>query len=374
VSNTNASAVDVPRNGLDVSLPKWIFLQLLENCNLRCRMCYEWGENGPYREKTTLRRLNIDVVRKIIEECKPARPYYELYGGEPLLYPHIDAVLWAIKEAGSKVHLPTNGTLLEKHAELLVAAAVDQIWVSLDGPLEVNDGQRGAGVFRTAIQGINKLHAERTRKGASHPHIGISTVITPVNYRHLGTFFFDSLDTGQLDSISLELQAFLTEKDHHDYESVLRREFGVGAAPISRGFVCDPSMFADMDFGLIAAQVARIAAHCEEKGIYLNTYPKMMSEDNIRKYFGADWFSMSRVKNRCSFPWISTEVSARGDVTSCHAFYDLTLGNVNDSTIGEIWRGERYARYRKYLRKNLLPICQACCLFYNEKPPMIERH
>lgn len=29
---------------LDVSLPKWIFLQLLENCNLRCRMCYEWGD------------------------------------------------------------------------------------------------------------------------------------------------------------------------------------------------------------------------------------------------------------------------------------------------------------------------------------------
>ncbi len=80
-----------------------------------------------------------------------------------------------------------------------------------------------------------------------------------------------------------------------------------------------------------------------------------------------------RVKNRCSFPWISTEVSARGDVTSCHAFYDLTLGNVNQQSLGEIWRGRAYERYRGYLRRHLLPICQACCLFYNEKPPAAER-
>ena len=92
----------------------------------------------------------------------------------------------------------------------------------------------------------------------------------------------------------------------------------------------DPAIFADMDFGLLARQIAKIAARCQESGLYLNTYPKVMSEDNIRKYFSADWFSMSRIKKRCSFPWISTEISARGDVTSCHAFYDLSLGNVYD--------------------------------------------
>jgi hypothetical protein len=78
------------------------------------------------------------------------------------------------------------------------------------------------------------------------------------------------------------------------------------------------------------------------------------------------------VTKRCSFPWISTEVSARGDVISGHAFYDLSLGNVYTVRIIDIWRGERYAQYRNHLRKSLLPICQACCLFYNEKPPWLE--
>jgi radical SAM protein with 4Fe4S-binding SPASM domain len=337
-------------------------------------MCYEWGENGPYREKKTLRRLDIEVVKRVIDECKPAQPYYELYGGEPLLYPHIEEVLRAIKSAGSKVQLATNGTLLAKHADLLVESSPDRIWVSLDGPPEINDRQRGDGVFARAVEGIDRVHALRVRRGVAHPLIGINFVVTPYNYRHLETFFFQALDLGKLECVSLELQAYLTEQNHHDYEDVLQREFSIATAPMARGFVNDPAIFADMDFGLLAQQIANIAGRCQAGGLYLNTYPKVMSEDNIRKYFSADWFSMSRVKKRCAFPWISTEISARGDVTSCHAFYDLSLGNVNTSSIVDIWRGERYARYRKYLRKNLLPICQSCSLFYNEKPPGLEQH
>jgi len=316
--------------------------------------------------------LDIDVVKSIIEECKPVRPYYELYGGEPLLYPHIDEVLWAIKSAGSKVQLSTNGTLLAKHAEMLVETSPERIWVSLDGPPEINDRQRGDDVFARAVQGIDTVHALRKRLGVSYPLMGTSVVITPLNFRYLEEMFFQALDLRKLDCVSLELQAYLREQDHQDYEHVLQREFGIATAPLARGFVKDPAIFADMDFGLLARQIAKIAACCQELGLYLNTYPKVMSEDNIRKYFSADWFTMSWVRRRCSFPWISTEISARGDVTTCHAFYDLSLGNVYTSSIGDIWRGERYTQYRNYLRKNLLPICQSCYLFYNYKPPDSE--
>ncbi|MGG1618894.1 radical SAM/SPASM domain-containing protein [Paenibacillus sp. NRS-1782] len=363
----SSSAIQEPLK-MNTSLPKWVFLQLLESCNLRCRMCYEWGENGPYREKKILKELDIEVVKDIIQTCQPAQPYYELYGGEPLLYPHIEEVLKAITEAGSKVHMPTNGTLLEKYAELLVAYPPERIWISLDGPREVNDAQRGKGVFSKALKGIDKLYKLRAQTGSSYPQIGISTVVTPSNYKHLETFFFEALDISKLDCISLELQAYITQQNHDHYAGVLRKEFGVQEAPLSKGFVCDPAIFADIDAAKIAKQVRRIADYCNEHGMYLNTYPKELSEDNIQKYFSADWFSMSKIKKRCPFPWVSTEINARGDVTSCHAFYDLTLGNVNESSISEIWNGEKYKQYRRYLRKQLFPICQSCCLFYNEKP------
>lgn len=359
----------VSSSALNSPLPRWIFLQLLEHCNLRCHMCYEWGDSGAYREKTSLKKLDLDVIKAIIKECEPVRPYYELFGGEPLMYPHIDEVLFAIQRAGSRVHLPTNGTLLEQMAEMLVTTEPDKLWVSLDGPPEINNRQRGEGVFEKAVKGMDKVHALRSKKGSPYPHIGVGLCVTPTNHLHIEDLFFQALDLGKIDCISLELQSYMTQENHRSYEKVLQQEFGVLTAPLAKGFVANPEQFAEMDFRRIAQQIAKLSEHCRRAGIYLNTYPKEPSEENIRKYFSADWFSMSRVKKRCSFPWVSTEINARGDVTSCHAFYDLTLGNVYQSSIGEIWRGENYVKYRNHLRKKLFPICQACCLFYNEKPP-----
>lgn len=43
-------------------IPKWIVLQLLEACNLRCQMCYEWGEGGSYIGKKKLDALSFQKV------------------------------------------------------------------------------------------------------------------------------------------------------------------------------------------------------------------------------------------------------------------------------------------------------------------------
>ncbi|MEI7024450.1 radical SAM protein [Paenibacillus sp. y28] len=363
-----ALPVDKAAPMLDTSTPKWVFLQLLESCNLRCKMCFEWGDNGSYKDKPELKKLDSGIVMQIIEDFKESRPYYELYGGEPLLYPQIDEVLAAIKHYGSGVHFPTNGTLLERHAEMLVEHAPERIWVSLDGPEEINDAQRGAGVFQKAMRGIRKLYELRESKGAMYPKIGISTAVTPINWKHLERFYFESLDLSMLDCISVELQQYVTQERYEAYASLLHREFGVPWAPIARGFISDPARFSEIDPAELARQLKRIEQHCGERQMYFNAYPKVISEENIRNYFTANWHKVTNMKKRCVFPWISTEVNARGEVTSCHNFYDLTLGNVYEQSLKEIWNGQRYKEYRDYLRKNLFPICPGCCLYYNEKP------
>jgi radical SAM protein with 4Fe4S-binding SPASM domain len=366
MSQIEANAVE--RSTIGTSIPKWIFFQLLESCNLRCKMCYEWGENGPYNEKPILKQLDINVIKKTIIECSSAKPFYELYGGEPLLYPQIDEVMETITHYGSKMHMPTNGTLLEKHAEMLVEAKPDRIWVSLDGPEEINDLQRGKGVFKKVKKGIEKLFELRESKGNTYPRIGISMVVTPLNYRYIEQFFFQSIDVTKLDCISMELQAYITDDDHRRYVEVLKNDFGIEGAPMAKGFIRDPKEFAEIDFHELARQLQVVQDYCSAHQIYCNMYPKSINVEDLRKYFSADWFSMSNVKKRCVFPWVSTEINARGDVTSCHAYYDLTLGNVYEQSLLEIWNGDRYADYRNHLKKQLFPICQGCCLFYNEKP------
>ena len=208
---------------------------------------------APIARRRSLRRLDIEVIERVIRECRPAQPYYELYGGEPLLYPAPrEEFCGRSGRREARCSLPTNGTLLAQHAELLVETSPDRIWVSLDGPPEINDRQRGHGVFDRAIEGIGRLHAIRQRRGLTYPQIGVSLVVTPLNYRYLQTFFFEALDLSKLDCVSIELQAYLTEQDHGDYEQVLQREFGIATAPVAKGFVNDPAIFADMDFGLLA--------------------------------------------------------------------------------------------------------------------------
>ena len=93
-------------------------------------MCYEWGKEGAYHEKNTMAQLDFSVLKKLIEDCSPAKPTYDFFGGEPLLYKRIDEVISLIKYHGSQLIIPTNGTLLEKMAEMLVETGPDKIWVS----------------------------------------------------------------------------------------------------------------------------------------------------------------------------------------------------------------------------------------------------
>ena len=52
-------------------LPGSVALHLTENCNLRCKMCYVWGEKGAYStagpdiKPTT---LDFDVVKKLVKK------------------------------------------------------------------------------------------------------------------------------------------------------------------------------------------------------------------------------------------------------------------------------------------------------------------
>lgn len=348
-------------------LPKWVFIQLLEGCNLRCKMCYEWGGNGSYHKKKDLAVLDPEAIVRIIRECREIRPHYEIFGGEPLLYPYLYEVLSEIREGGSTVDIPTNGTLLADKAELLVDTEVSKLWISLDGPREVNDKQRGPGVFDKVMAGIGRVHEIKMQKNAALPKLGIGTVVTPRNYRMLAALFKEELDLSMLSHVSLELQSYITKEEHEAYRTILSEQFGIEDAPISKGLTADPAEFETMDFHFLAGEIEEIAALCEAHGITLNRNPKDMSEENLRAYFSGRWDKLRGARERCPFPWISAEVNARGDVTTCHALYDMVLGSIYQNSLEEIWNGEAYEKFRSFARRSIFPVCHACCLYYNQK-------
>lgn len=352
---------------LKSKLPKWIFLQLLESCNLRCKMCYEWGNVGAYHEKEKLETLDIEIVKKVIFDCRKLHPHYELFGGEPLLYSHLEEVLKEMKKYGSTVDIPTNGTVLIDAAEMLVNVEADKLWISLDGPEAINDQQRGRGVYQKVITGIEKIYSIREHQGKLLPKIGIGTTVTPINYKYLEEFFLRCLDLNKIDCISLEMQAYTTQERLNDYSVMLKKEFNIENITHANGYLGERKYFEEIDLEELYIHINKIKKICEKKNILLNIYPKKITIDNLKKYFSGDWLAMDGAKRRCVFPWLTAEINARGEVASCHSMYDLVFGNVYDESLEIIWNNEKYNHFRKIMKKQLLPICPACCLYYNEK-------
>ena len=122
------------RSPFDV--PPAIILQLTEACNLRCRMCYEWGETGHQRQVDRGKPavLPLDAVENLFDDCRGERTFYSLFGGEPLLYPDLERVIEGAKRVGSAIESVTNGTLIGDRADMLIELGMDLVRVSLDGP------------------------------------------------------------------------------------------------------------------------------------------------------------------------------------------------------------------------------------------------
>ena len=173
------------------NLPKSVTLHLTESCNLRCKMCYFWGITGCYSNKKIDRspkNLELDIIKNLTRDLAPVKPMYSLFGGEPFLHPQIEDVIRTIKEAGSVVDTPTNGTLLTEKSDMLIRTGFDNVRVSLDGPREINDSQRGNGSYNKAMNGIDTLYRKKQEVGAKKPLIGIIFTVTQENFLSIEQF------------------------------------------------------------------------------------------------------------------------------------------------------------------------------------------
>lgn len=109
-----------------------IYVEISNICNLSCAFC-----PGTRREK---HRMTETEFALILQKLKPWTDYlYFHLMGEPLCHPHLEQFLSLAHQAGFKVILTTNGTLLERHRQMLLASpALHKINISLHA-FEAND-------------------------------------------------------------------------------------------------------------------------------------------------------------------------------------------------------------------------------------------
>ena len=109
-----------------------VYLEISNICNLSCRFC-----PGTRRVKKALTEEELSVL---LPKLRPYTDflYFHLMG-EPLLHPKLARFLALAGDHGFKVILTTNGTLLKKQQEMLLASpALHKINISLHA-FEAND-------------------------------------------------------------------------------------------------------------------------------------------------------------------------------------------------------------------------------------------
>ncbi len=109
-----------------------IYLEISNICNLHCAFC-----PGTKRPKGA---MTVEAFRTLLPRLRPYTDflYFHLMG-EPLCHPHLKEFLEMAGEAGFKVILTTNGTLLQKQKNILLSApALHKVNISLHA-FEAND-------------------------------------------------------------------------------------------------------------------------------------------------------------------------------------------------------------------------------------------
>ena len=301
-------------------------------CNCRCVMCDIWRirqvrEITPRDLEphlTSLRELNVKWI--------------VFSGGEPLMHSDISSLSHVCRAEGVRVTLLTAGLTLEKRADI-VAASIDDLIVSIDGPPDIHDKIRGVpGAYRRLQRGIealrqlraempihgrctiqkgnfgelrNTVHAARALNLNSISFLAVDTTSNAFNRPggwspgHQATV---ALNTAEVAALESEIEALISEYENE----------------IESGFVVEN-----------AEKLRRIPLRFRSR---LGQIPAMAP--------------------RCNAPWVSAVVESDGTVRPC--FFHRPIGNIHEHPLADVVNSDEALNFRRNLDISRDPVCRNC--------------
>jgi radical SAM protein with 4Fe4S-binding SPASM domain len=343
-----------------------ISLRVNEMCNLRCRSCGQWGENGHIRTRLEngekLAQLDFDVVERVVFETRRDRPYYYIWGGEPTMWKPLLPLFKELAKYKLLGSIVTNAQALEPMLEELIdLGSLSVLFLSLDGwdaasqnIMRSPAGGKQADNFEKVMGVIRKVHEIKQRRNLKLPLVVPISVISNDNFAHLADIHRLVLDTTQLHPYYFGW--FITEERAALHEQVFEQRFGYKPKN-HRGYL--KSCFNDVDALVTARQVAEILRMSKGHQSVPQFLPDITSESDIRRYYSDHAW-------HCGYPhcesiYFIAEISPDGRVTPCRDYQDYSCGNINEQSLYEIWNGDRFKRFRREMKKGLMPVCSRCC-------------
>ena len=329
-----------------------------ERCNLRCKMCNQWGLKGIYLNGRQPTELDPVVLERVLGELSASDPVVNIHGGEPFAYSAIDELMAMLIRHPLDVLFTTNGTLLGPQTEVLVRLRRSAFLISVDGPEASHDKIRGPGAFRAMEDGVRALVKATRQRSGRRPlmlmNCTVSEFTSPEDIeatyqvaRRLGFLF-----------VNFTLRWFVTQAAGQAFDAQLARDFGVTSPSRTwQGFLGEVER---VPAAAIATALAGVLRH-RVRPPFVSITPRLPRVDsaNVRRYF--EDYPHTFGRKRCLYPFYAPRIHANGDVVYCWGFRDPVVGNVNHATLAQACASPTADRLRSVCLKGLLPVCSRCC-------------
>ena len=291
-------------------------------CNLRCRFCYASCSCRRESDSQEMTTAEVERVLRIIRHDAQV-PSTSFTGGEPLLRADIFQLVACAKEAGLRVNLITNGTLIDRPAaQRLRRAGLDSAQVSLEG---VTAGTHDAltqvpGSFADTLAAVGHL-----REAGLAVHTN-----TTANRRNLSELL-------QLPRLVKELGL-----DRFSVNLVIPcGSAGPGAEALWVSY---------SEIGEVVREVKRRARRLGVRFLWYSPTPYCIFNPVAEGLGGKGCAACDGLLS----------VAPNGDVLPCSSLPE-PVGNLLQQPFQEVWSGERARFYQE--KRYAHPLCRACELF-----------
>ncbi|OAS21838.1 radical SAM protein [Paenibacillus oryzisoli] len=359
---SRARAMD-PRYAMEI--PEDIGIKLNNGCNLRCKHCYEWNEDGFHwdmAKSEQKREIDIEMVDRILAFSRPKKSKLYLWGGEPLYYSKFDVLADRLEKDLRTTTICTNAILIEEKMDSILKFSDDLVLlISLEGFEEENDAIRGKGTFKKVINAIDLL-LDLQRKQIYRGKISVSLTMNDHMISRMFEFMKFFEEKG-VDSVYFVYPWYISPESATEMDQYFSEHFNWLQPYQSQS--CSWHSFtyhiSPENIPQLKEEIRRISKHTWN--IRIRTMPAL-EEDEIAPFIkGEPLVGMKRTE--CLSISTRMDFLPNGEVTPCKFFPEFSVGSIQDRDVKEVWHGELYGKHRETLSCGLMPICSRCGLLYH---------
>ncbi len=312
-------------------LPLVVQIEPTSRCNLKCLGCAHRHRTG------NLTDIPFQRVKALLDELRGCTTEIIFSGiGEPLLNPQlVELLAYAKRSPAFHTTIASNFMLMKRKAVEELYPVVDKVICSIDAAdKETFEAVRPGANFDTVRENLQRFLDCDARSGGKK-YVSISTLIVD---RNAGEIYkiYQLIKDWHISRFHVAL-CYTADQYEHKPETISRFIHDTQRIRSQR----PPFLFTTIG----GKYCASLDASCQPDG-------------------------------SCTLPWRYAYVSSRLHVLPCclalqssdstaHEV-DYSVGNLEQSTFTEIWKGAKYHSFREQLAAGQFPpLCQHCYTFWN---------